>query len=233
MFASDVELDPGEVRVHHAALDAPLDLDALRAHLAPDEQARAARFRFDRDRRRFVVARGRLRVLLARHLETSPADIAFSYGAHGKPALVGSTWLRFNVSHSHELALFALARDREVGVDVEHVRTDIRHDDLARRYFSAREQAALRGLPDPERLDGFFRTWTFKEAFLKATGQGVSRPLGGFDVLLGADGMRLTIADAPGDASCWTLHRLDVASGYAAALVVEGVPSRVSVAPLP
>jgi 4'-phosphopantetheinyl transferase len=217
-------------------LDAAADLARLRDHLAPDELTRAARFRFARDRARFVVARGILREVLGAHLRVPPARLAFRSGPHGKPALAeppAGDWLRFNVSHSDGVVLVALARAREVGVDVERMRPDVAAADLARRFFSPREQAALAALPEDRRRAGFFRIWTCKEAFIKGTGEGVSRGLASFDVVDPACDVALAIEAAPAEAAAWALRELSAPAGYAAAVAVEvdpGVP--LSVVPL-
>jgi 4'-phosphopantetheinyl transferase len=223
-------LRPGEVQVVHVALDAVAGADRFRPLLSADERARADRFRFAPDRTRFTVARGVLRGLLGARLGVAPAAVGFAYGAHGKPAIASpptGAWLRFNVSHSGDVALVALARDRDVGVDVERIRPDVRSDDLARRFFSPRENAVLAALPDEARRLAFFRIWTAKEAFVKATGEGVARGLAGFDVVDAAGAPQLRL-DEPAQ---WSLRDLSVAPGYAAAVVAEGVPDEVVVVP--
>jgi 4'-phosphopantetheinyl transferase len=226
-------LAPGEVRVLSVALDGAADVERLGHHLAPDELARAARFRFAADRRRFVAGRGVLRETLAAWLDVPPGRLVFSTGTHGKPALAlpaAGGWLRFNVSHSDGLVLIALAAGREVGVDVERMRTNIADADLARRFFSTREQAALAALPAEGRRTLFFRIWTCKEAFIKATGEGVSRSLHDFDVVTERGDVALRIDAARGEAARWVLRELSAPAGYAAAVAVEAdaaVPSRV------
>jgi 4'-phosphopantetheinyl transferase len=230
-------LAPGEAHVLSVTLGAAAGVvERLRRHLADDEVARAARFRFEPDRERFTIARGVLREVLAAHLDVPPAGLAFRTGAHGKPALAGPAagdWLRFNVSHSGDIVLVALARARAVGVDVERVRADIADVELARRFFSAREQAALAGLPEDGRRALFFRIWTCKEAFVKATGDGVSRPLRDFDVVDDAGDVALRTDVAPPEARRFTLAALPAPAGYAAAVAVEVDPTApVRVVPL-
>ena len=206
------------------------DGDSLRSGLSSDELARAARFHFERDRTRFSVARAALREILAHYLGASPAEIAFVYGDHGKPALAPPDGdLRFNLSHSHDLALCAVARGREVGVDVERIRELDDLEELSRRVFSAREQAALRRLPEPNRLAGFFTAWARKEAFIKALGEGLSHPLERFDVSLEPDRpARLERIDGDAErAARWTLAAVEVEAGHTAALVVEAPDLRL------
>lgn len=145
----------------------------LAACLSEDERGRAFRFKFGRDARRFMVARSTLRVLLGGYLGLAPHGVAFTYGAHGKPALDGiHAALSFNLSHSGDVAVVAAGWNRAVGVDVELRRTLPDLAALAARSFAPRERAVLDALPEMERPAAFFRCWTRKEAFIKATGRG-------------------------------------------------------------
>jgi len=141
--------------------------------LSPDEQARADRFRFDRDRSHYVACRTALRLLLADALGLSPESIAFTYGPHGKP----ESLLPFNVSHSGGLALIALGGRVPLGVDIEQVRTDLEPLSLGRTVYTERELAALAALPRAQQHEAFFDAWTRKEAIIKAEGGGFSSPL--------------------------------------------------------
>jgi len=221
-------LDPGEVQVWAVCLD-DLPEAALRIPLSADERKRGGRFHFEHDRRRFVTARGLLRVLLGRYLDVDPAGVRFAHGPRGKPFLAEGDGLRFNLSHSGGLALLAFARDRELGVDVEQERPLPEAEDIARRYFSAREVAQLRRLRADERAAAFFRCWTRKEAFIKATGDGLSRPLDAFDVTLGpGDPARLLhVRGEPETARRFWLEDLQPVAGFAGALAVEGPRARV------
>ena len=195
--------------------------------LASDELLRAQRFRFERDRRHFIVARGVLRSILSSYLKMPPAQVQFSYGPHGKPGLAaacGDTRLRFNVSHSHELALYAVTYDRELGGDIEFMRPLDDAESIATHFFSAREQAELRSLPVHLRHQGFFNCWTRKEAYIKATGEGLYQPLDEFDVSLtpGEPAQLLSVLGKPDEVKRWSLRALQPPAGYAAALAVEG-----------
>ena len=175
-----------EVHVWRLTLDRPPE--RFLELLEPDEVERANRFYFERDRKHFVVARGFLRLLLGWYLHAGPKQLQFAYGAWGKPSLANEfceSQLRFNMSHSHGVALYAVTQGREIGVDVEHVRAYFAGDYIARRFFSPHEVGDLRGLPEDDRVSAFFRCWTRKEAYIKATGRGMSQPLDGFDVTLG------------------------------------------------
>jgi 4'-phosphopantetheinyl transferase len=191
----------------------------LYAYLSEDEAARASRFVFERDRQRFIVARGRLREVLAHVVGVKPATLRFDYAAHGKPSLAAFSDVRFNLSHSEALAALAVSRAGvEIGVDVEHVRP--LKEDIAERFFSRREAATLRALPESEQVDAFFRCWTRKEAIVKAIGEGLSHALDSFDVTLTAHAPAIVErfageSDAP---HVWRLAHFDPAPGYVGAV---------------
>ena len=176
--------DAAVAHVWRAQLDpAPGEVHRLMGMLSKDEHARAERFRFDQDRRRFVVARGVLRSLLALYLGLPPQKVQLTYGASGKPCLPRGV-LRFNLD-AGELGLYAFTSSREVGIDVEHVRQLDDMDQIARRFFSVNEVASLEALPESARPStAFFNCWTRKEAYVKARGEGLALPLDGFDVSL-------------------------------------------------
>lgn len=210
----------GEVHVYAVDLDAaPADATAL----SDDECERAARFRFDRDRRRFVAGRATLRTLIASYLEIAPAEVAFDYGPQGKPFVPGAT-LSFNVSHSGACAVYAFGSDVELGVDVELLEHSRYDDGVAEQFFSASEVATLEELTREARPTAFLRCWTRKEAFIKARGQGLSLPLHEFDVAFapGADPQILRTAWSADEPAEWTL--LDISGfcpGAIAALAVR------------
>jgi 4'-phosphopantetheinyl transferase len=154
--------------------------------------------------------------------------LRFEYGARGKPALGGDdsadSALTFNLSHSHGLAVYAVARGRDVGVDVERIRPGREHDLLAARFFSPQEAAALRAMPDRLRLRAFYACWTRKEAFMKARGEGFALSLRRFSVSVDPDGAPVVddVEGAPEEPLRWTLCDLEPGPGYAGALAVEG-----------
>jgi len=222
-----------EVHVWRAVLDQlAVCLPGLWRTLAEDERARANRFRFQRDRDHYSAARGSLRAILGRYLGVEPGQLQFCYNPHGKPALArgpGGDGLRFNLSHSHGLALFAFARGHELGIDVERIRPEVASEQIAERFFAPGEVAALRALPDHLRTTAFFRCWTRKEAYIKALGKGLAIPLAQFEVSLAPEEppALLRTQPDPREAARWTLQELDPGSGYAAALAVEGHGWRV------
>jgi 4'-phosphopantetheinyl transferase len=193
----------------------------FRRTLEAGELERAARFHFEKHRRHFIVARGFLRSVVARYLNSQPQALRFEYGAYGKPALGSEHMLRFNLSHSNEVALLAVALDAELGVDVEHIREDFASEEIARRYFSRAEVEVFNALPPEERVAAFFRCWTRKEAYIKAIGKGFSQALDKFDVTL-APGIEPVLLQAEDDdASRWWMGDIEVGEGYAGAVIVE------------
>jgi 4'-phosphopantetheinyl transferase len=223
--SSHPSLSPGELHVWRASLDtSPGRLEAFEASLSADEMARAARRRTPELRDRFTAGRGLLRALLGRYLRADPRQLVFRYGLHGKPALSDNA-IRFNLSHSHGLSLFAFAADVEVGIDLERIRAEVPHERLARRFFTASESDALRALPADEQCAAFFRLWTRKEAYIKACGRGLSLPMSRFEVSLGDSPALLRVDEGLDEPARWCLHALDPAPGYAGTLAVEGEAS--------
>lgn len=217
-----------EVHVWRASLSLTASsVQSLQQTLAADEQARADRFHFQRDREHFIIARGVLRAILGCYLRREPSQLRFCYNSHGKPVLAkesGGDVFRFNVSHSHGLALYAVTRGREVGVDLEHIRPHLDLIEIAERFFSPREVAVLRALPPRMQTYAFFSCWTRKEAYIKAKGEGLSIPLDQFDVSL-APGEPAALLHTQWDdqeASRWSLRELNPGPGYVAALAVFG-----------
>jgi 4'-phosphopantetheinyl transferase len=218
-------LADNEVHIWSAALERPsAQVEQLAQTLSADEQARADRFYFERDRLRFIVGRGLLRVILGRYLGLEPAGMYFDYSAQGKPALAETGLedkrrLCFNLAHSHRLAVYAFSRGREIGVDVEHIRPIAEAEQIAERFFSAPEITLLQALPLQQKQETFFIIWTRKEAYLKAVGAGLARPLDQFDVSLGP---KLVIPGDPQEAARWSICDLKPAEGFVAALAVTG-----------
>ena len=193
--------------------------------LAPDEEARAARFVSPRHAAAFRAARSRMRDVLAGYTGTGPEALVFRYSDHGRPSLDGGP--AFNLSHSGGWAALAVCdRALRLGIDIEAHRTV--EDGIARRFFSAAEQRDLAALAPADRAVGFFRAWTRKEALVKACGPGLSMGLDTFDVTLGPGAARLTRI-AGGRAEDWALIDLAPGPAMAGALAVEarGAPVRL------
>lgn len=205
--------------------------------LSPDERLRAGRFRFEEERGRFVLRRGLLRIILARYLEIEPEKVLITYGPFGKPAVAnncGGRQLFFNLSHSREVILYAVAYGREVGVDVEWLRPVPEAEQIAEQFFSPYENVVLRGLPTGKKQEAFLTCWTRKEAYAKARGEGLSIPLNRFAVsLTPGEPPRLLDSARHRGHSLWSLHALTPLAGYTAALAVRGHGARVTFAPWP
>lgn len=219
--AQNLALQKNELHVWRAWLDvASQELAHLRSHLSSDEIARAERFVFPHDRDHFIVARGRLRELLAKYLDCSPSALRFKTGRFGKPSLVNNQdTLRFNLSHSQGLALYGFCLGREIGIDVEKVRPEFAGEGIAQRYFSAREQCELREVPKALRDTAFFLCWTRKEAYVKGHGDGLQIALDSFDVSL-TPGEPETLRSV--DSDRWSIRSFVPAPEFAAAVVTEG-----------
>lgn len=219
------ELGVGQVHVWRANLDvAERERSALGRFLTDEERARAARFATDQLRHRFVVSRGLTRRLLGSYLKQDPQGLEFRLGEHDKPYLVGdlsAASLQFNISHSKDLALFAMTRGREIGVDLEWVRSNLDQTEIASRFFSVNEAARLRALPPEKQVHHFFELWTCKEAFVKAQGGGISFGLSRFEVVFGPEGRGAAIVEEDGGVSSWKICRLEPADGCLGALAVE------------
>jgi 4'-phosphopantetheinyl transferase len=215
--------------VWRAMLDPSLSrVASLEQTLAADERTRAGQFHFQKDRTRFIVARGLLRAILGRYLGRDPRALRFCSNPYGKPSLApesgGDAPLSFNVTHAGALALYAVTRNRAIGIDLEDIRVDVECDSIAEHFFSPLERRMLHVVPPALRLEAFFRCWTRKEAYIKARGMGVSLALDQFDVSVspGEPAALREIREEGQDSSRWSLHDLQVGEGYVAALAVEG-----------
>jgi 4'-phosphopantetheinyl transferase len=218
-------LSANEVHVWQAKLD-DHDAGGLRDLLAADEIARADRFHFAKDRNHYIVARALLRKLLAAYLEINAEAVRLSYAEKGKPFLTdpAQSTLKFNVAHSHGLALYAFSPGREVGIDLEFIKEDLESEEIAERFFSPREVQVLMTIPAHLRKRAFFDCWTRKEAYIKARGEGLSMPLDQFDVSFapGEPAALLRNDQEPVEVARWTMRNMTMPLGYVAALVAEG-----------
>jgi len=213
-----IQLDPDEALAH-----------SFEAILSDEEIARASRFLFPHLRWSYVVSHGCLRLLLARYLGIAPAAVRFLTGPKGKPHLADPGSIQFNLSHSGNLALIAVALDCEIGVDIEKIRSvrDLRG--IATRFFCPEEMRELLSLPPSDQELGFFLCWTRKEAYLKACGEGLHVPLDSFRVTLAPGGpVRFVhIGNSEPEAANWALHEIPSLPGYAAALAYRDAPREV------
>ena len=221
-------LTGSDIHVWCASLNvSPQDLSYYGSLLSPDEVQRAERFYFEKDRDRFIIGRGLLRTILGGYLNLEPAQIEFVYGEHGKPAInsrLNDQALEFNLSHSKDLALYAFNWNRKVGIDIEYMIPMADMDDFARQFFTPNETALINSLTGQQKEDTFFKTWTCKEAFLKANGEGLTVPINQVEISftnLGAVRLK-SIGRESGQVANWCLEMLDHFPGYNAALAVEG-----------
>jgi 4'-phosphopantetheinyl transferase len=226
-------LGNADLHVWRARLSQPTaQLTMMQQLLSPDELARANRFHFDRDRSHFIAARAILRVLLGGYLGTEPGQLRLRYNPHGKPALAcasGPIALCFNLSHSHELAVFAFARSGPLGIDLEQIRQDVPCEQMARYVLSLRENAALHAMPAHLRHRAFTNMWTCKEAYVKAMGKGLAISLDQLEVTLesGEPAQFLDVRRRPHEAMRWSFVALAPGAGYAGALVAPGRDWRI------
>jgi 4'-phosphopantetheinyl transferase len=214
-------LADNELHVWRASLDLSSDVrERLQSTLTSDEKTRVERLLIEKAREHFVAARGILRELLGAYLGVDAREIAFRYGPEGKPSLSPehNSKISFNVSHSNGMGLFVFANGQEIGVDIEYVKTDFRGMEIASRFFSQEESAALAKLPLGERDEAFFGCWTKKEAYVKAHGQGLSIPLDSFTVEFSKS--KQVLRDEGG--ARWSCYALEVGPGFAAAVVAAG-----------
>lgn len=221
-------LSAREIHIWQASLQAsPQFFLFLQSLLSPDEIQKASHFYFQKDRTQWTIARGILRVLLSLYEQTEPQLIRFAYNDYGKPHLLSerqeASSLQFNLSHSHDLALYAFARERQLGIDLEYMRSNVEYDALVNATFSSLEQELFSALPVEQKQQAFFCGWTRKEAYVKACGLGLSCPLDSFHVSFHPKEARfLGLPEESSEMARWTMYHLPLSPGYAGALVAEG-----------
>lgn len=225
---SGFRLQADEIHVWRA----PLACDTIKLRqfeeaLTDDERRRADQYFFERDRKYFIASRGILRELLATYTHRSPADVQFRYGPQGKPSLDGKIEesIRFNMSHSYGMAVFAFGLDCELGIDLEFIRPEIAIEEIAQQYFSRQELREFRALPSDLRPEGFFLCWTRKEAYIKARGLGLQIPLDSFSVSLTPDAPERLVSE---DSERWSMQSLRPFEGFAGAVIGEGSSWRIN-----
>ena len=208
---SNLSLEKNEVHIWLAQLDQEKVTEFVEI-LSNSERARANRFRFEIDRKRFVVGRGILRNILSKYLKTNPRTLCFEYNLHGKPSLSEQlhSHLKFNLSHSENLALYAISYRREIGIDLEQVKPSFVDEGMISLCLTHRERAHFYLLSEQERISFFFNCWTTKEAFLKANGQGLYVSPNEIETSELSQNTQLTF------------QKLPAIDGYSTALAVEG-----------
>ncbi|MEG4938681.1 4'-phosphopantetheinyl transferase superfamily protein [Microcoleus sp. F4-D5] len=229
----NLTLDLGEIHVWRVSLvQTESCLQSLQETLSADERTKADRFVFPKGRSQFIVSRGALRAILSRYLNIHAHIFRFDYNPYGKPSLIaaqGGNTLRFNLSHSGNIALIAITKNRDIGVDIESINPNFSCLEIAEKFFSPLEHSVLRLLPKHLQSRAFFTCWTRKEAYIKAVGKGLSIPLNQFDVSLapGEPAALLNVEENPEEASRWSLIELIPCSDMVAAVAVAGDCSKL------
>lgn len=219
------------IHVWKAKLSISLEQRALFwSFLSEDEQIKAKRFYFEKDRFSYIAGRGILRTLIGAYTKTEAGEIAFSYTKFGKPSLSNNDSLHFNVSHSGSLALFAFTQKSMIGVDIEKMNPSIDFETITRRFFSKNEAKTVLNLPTQNRADAFYKCWTRKEAFIKGHGHGLSLPLDQFEVsILDENPVALKKVNwSPSIVKEWRLYSFEPCEKYRAALIINGKMKHLS-----
>jgi len=225
------QIEKGAVHIWRVNLDLPaLDVRHLEEKLSTDEKIRARRFRFERDRTRFIAAHGILRLILGRYLKVEPNLVRICSDKNGKPKVVDKTGIEtifFNLSHSQELGLYGFSKDYHIGIDIERIRDFPGRGEVADHFFSSRENDFFKGVPERMRLEEFFRCWVLKEAVIKALGDGLSYPLNAFDVSRALGEQAGLLLGEIGKESRFSIQVLGVGPGFTAAFALRGKCRRV------
>ena len=223
-----LKLSINDVHVWRVSLDqADRRVQRLQQILSDDERRRAERFHFDRDRRRYIVRRGTLRLIIGDYMDEEPSRLQFLSGFRGKPYFIdrlGNFPLQFNVAHSKEIALYAFTSRQEIGIDVEYVRDMPDAEKIAQTTYSPLENKTLQSLPEYQKQEAFFNCWVRKEAYIKAIGNGLYHGMDRFDVSLapGEPARLVSVEGSAAQAFDWFMKSLIPEDGYVAALVVKG-----------
>lgn len=219
-----MDLEIEELHIWHISLiQSQATIETLANHLDENEKAKAEKFRFKTDRLNYIISHGAGREILAEYLDCLPSVIQFEENDYGKPFLrENKKKIYFNLSHSHEIALLAVSKKRQVGVDIEFIRTNFEEINIVEQIFSTPEIETLQSLPKNLKTKAFFDCWTRKEAFIKAVGQGLSFPLKEFSVTFSPfEEARLSLENIFLKTESWRLIKLNVADNYAAAAAIE------------
>jgi 4'-phosphopantetheinyl transferase len=220
----NLTLENERVHIWRADLNLPSErVYELANILSPDERERAERYKFQKHRQRFIVARSTLRKILSNYLNLEAERLEFNYSDRGKPFLAKTCQqdsLQFNLSHSQELAIYAITKDKKIGIDLEYLRPMPDAENIAKRFFSANEYTWISSLAGVAQREAFFRYWTAKEAYLKATGEGIAGSLESVEVDF-TDPNVIKIKQGDRFNSDWLLHNFMPKSNYTATIAVE------------
>jgi 4'-phosphopantetheinyl transferase len=222
-------LNSKDVYIYRANLDLPVaQIQQLAHFLSPDEKIRAERFRFPEHQRRFVAARGILRELLSNYLELSPEQIVFEYSDRGKPKLPKSfnpQQLQFNLSHSQEMAVYCFTLNRRIGIDLEYLKPLTDAEAIASRFFATTEKEFIASAPQEEKQQIFFQLWTAKEAYLKATGEGLAGSLAEIEIILNKERIisSFKLQGSTTATKSWSLFKFIPDNNYIGTVAVENL----------
>ncbi len=220
-------LESNDVHIWRLELNLPINkVNLLRNILTKDEQKKADKFRFEHLQHRFTLTRATLRIILGKYLQISPKQVEFSYGSKGKPSLVpflNNQSIEFNLSHSEDIALYGFSKNRNIGIDIEKIRSNCDVEQLAKRFFTPREYHIISELKGRKQQQAFFQAWTSKEAYLKAIGEGLVGGLDQIEIDLSSENRKLVnIKDEEKSIINWNLFAIDINDDYLATLAVEG-----------
>jgi len=200
------------------------DITLLYKFLSEDEIVKASKFKFNKDKICSIITRGALRLLSSKYLNIKPEDIPFKYGDYGKPDYDFKTNLKFNISHSGQMAVIGFVLNDDIGVDIEEIKTNFDVLDIASNYFSNSEIEALKNLSLESQTKGFYRCWTRKESFIKANAKGLSFPLDSFSVSIDSD-EKTELLETNWDKNetdLWKLFSFSPQKNYIGAVSVKG-----------
>jgi 4'-phosphopantetheinyl transferase len=228
MCEKQLNLGVNDVHIWYLDLNLYLDkLEEFKAILSQEELTKAFKFKFEKHQNRFIITRANLRLILSKYINIAPENIEFIYSEKGKPSLAQNyddLGIEFNLSHSGELALYAVTKDKRIGIDVEKIRTNCDVESIAKRFFCESEYQFISRLPEGEKQRVFYQVWTRKEAYLKATGEGLG---GGLDTieldLESKDTKIISIKGEEKTSNNWYLYELKMPENYLASLAVETV----------
>jgi len=229
----DGMISPNEVHVwHFCQEETNSQIETLKDILSPDELGRSQKFHFEKDRKRFILFRAMLRRILSSYLGKNPQQVQFNYTSFGKPFLAIDSEndnISFNLSHSGEIALYAITRNQKIGIDVEQVRDHTDVMAIAKRFFSPGEIGQMEKANEKNRTQLFFRYWVRKEAFVKALGKGVSFPMERLDVsLLNKFSPIIQLMAENNETACINVQDLFPGDGYVAAIATEANDPEIS-----
>lgn len=224
MFNELPVLTKGNILVFYFNLtDFIKDIASFYGLLSTDEQERTQKFAFEKDTNQYTLARGILRVLLGHYINVAPQSITFSYHTHGKPYLKDFPEIQFNISHSNEMVILALNYDALLGIDIECLERKVDVDGVAKGFFNDKEYSRLLNLHGIAKKRLFFYQWTAKEAFVKATGRGLSFDLKDIEIVLNTkeEPKIATLHDPSENAANWTLYAISFIPRYVAVLATK------------